>query len=314
MIALFGAGGAVGHSLAVELDKRGLPYRVVGRNIETLQREFPNAEVARADFFKGEGTLEAAEGIETVFYLAGAPYTEFDKHPIMVRNALDGAITAGVARFVLVVPVYAYGAAQSVPVPESQPHDPQTHKGRYRLEQEQAVLQAGKRGGMLTMAVHMPDFYGPFAELSYANAFMREVFTNKTASWLGPASAQREFLFAPDIAEPLLRLSDDPQAYGRCWNLGGTAVTAKEFIDLVFVASGKKPKYNVIPKFVVQAFGLFNPMMREIAEMYYLFDSGFVLDDTELRAQIGDWPKTPLEQGIRQTFAWMSAHPAPVSP
>jgi hypothetical protein len=68
------------------------------------------------------------------------------------------------------------------------------------------------------------------------------------------------------------------------------------------------PKYRSIPKLALQAFGLFQPFMREVAEMYYLFDSDFVLDDSALRRGIGDFRKTPVQQGLQETAAWMPTH------
>jgi nucleoside-diphosphate-sugar epimerase len=260
----------------------------------------------RADFFSGEGVVQAAAGVETIFYLAGAPYTEFYKHPVMVSHALDAAVRAGVKRFVHVGPVYSYGPPQRLPVPESQPHAPNTRKGAFRLEQEREVL---KRHGdaLATIVVHLPDFYGPNADLSYPNAFMREAVDGKTASWIGPLGAQREFIYVPDVAEPLLRLAGTDDAYGRCWNLGGRAIEAREFINGVFTALGAPPKYRSIPKFVLSLVGVASPMMREVAEMYYLFESGFVLDDSALRGKLGEYAKTPFAEGIAATLAWMRA-------
>jgi nucleoside-diphosphate-sugar epimerase len=303
-IALFGAAGAIGHSLAAELQSRRISYRAVGREAERLQRDFPGAAIATADFFTKEGVQDAASGIDTIFYLAGAPYTEFFKHPIMVRNALDAAQAAGVRRFVHVAPVYSYGPPLTRPVPESQPHAPNTRKGRFRLEQEQAVLERNAPG-FATMVVHLPDFYGPHAELSYANAFMREALSGKTASFIGPLDARREFLFVPDAAAPLLALAALDDAYGRCWNLGGESIVARDFANGVFAAIGKSPKYRSVPKWVLQIVGVGVPLMREVAEMYYLFDSGFVLDDAALRGRLGGWKKTPFADGIAQTIASM---------
>ena len=307
-VALFGAAGAVGHALAPELQRRQIAYRTAGRTAARLQRDFPHSEAVRADFLSGEGVAAAASGVDTVFYLAGAPYTEFHKHPIMVRNALDAAQAAGVRRFVHVAPVYSYGPALTRPVPESQPHVPNTRKGRFRLEQERSVLERNG-GGFATMVVHLPDFYGPEAELSYANAFMREALAGKTASFVGPLDAQREFVYVPDAAAPLLQLAELDDAYGRCWNLGGRAVEARAFADEVFAVLGKRPKYRSVPKFVVRAAGVAVPFMREVAEMYYLFDSDFVLDDGALRQRLGGYEKTPLAQGIRQTLEWMRENP-----
>jgi len=302
MIALFGANGAVGHALAPVLEARRVEYRVVGRNEQHLRRDFPHAQAVCADFFSGENLGEAARGIETVFYLAGAPYTEFYRHPVMVRNALDAAQAAGVRRFVHVAPVYSYGVPQSRPVAESQPHVPNNRKGRFRLEQEQAVLERHS-DPFSTVVVHLPDFYGPHADLSYANAFMREALSGKTASWIGPLMAQRDFIYVPDAADPLVRLAEMDDAYGRCWNLGGQSIEARVFADAIFSALGKPPKYRSIPKFMLQALGLFNPFMREVAEMYYLFESGFVLDDSALRQRLGGYAKTPFSQGIATTLA-----------
>ncbi len=304
LVALFGASGAVGHAVAPEVERRGIAYRAVGRDTARMERDFPRAQIVRADFLSGDGLAAAAQDAETIFYLAGAPYTEFDKHPIMTRNALDAVQAAGARRFIHIAPVYSYGPPVTRPVPERQPHVPNTRKGRFRLEQEQEVL-ARHGGAFATMVVHLPDFYGPNAELSYANAFIREALSGKTASFVGPLDAQREFAFVPDVADPLLLLAELSDAYGRCWNLGGQAIQARAFADAVFAAIGKPPKYRSIPKFMLQAVGLVQPFMREVAEMYYLFDSGFVLDDGALQQRLGGYANTPIPTGLAQTIAHM---------
>jgi nucleoside-diphosphate-sugar epimerase len=309
MVALFGASGAVGHALAPVLERQGIAYRAVGRDVERLRREFPRAQAVAADFFSADGMAAAAQGVDTIFYLAGAPYTEFYRHPIMVRHALDAAQAAGAKRFIHVAPVYSYGPTRTRRVPESQPHAPNTRKGRFRLEQEQAVLERNA-SGFATMVVHLPDFYGPNAELSYANAFIREALAGKTASFIGPLGALREFVYVPDVAEPLLRLAMFDDAYGRCWNLGGRSIEARDFVNNTFAAIGAPPKYRSIPKFMLQAVGIVQPFMREVAEMYYLFASDFVLDDSALQRRLGGYAKTPIEEGLAQTVTWMRSNPA----
>jgi hypothetical protein len=39
--------------------------------------------------------------------------------------------------------------------------------------------------------------------------------------------------------------------------------------------------------------------------MYYLFDSGFVLDDSALQQRLGGYAKTPFATGLAQTVAFM---------
>ncbi|HTU80514.1 MAG TPA: NAD-dependent epimerase/dehydratase family protein [Candidatus Acidoferrales bacterium] len=225
VVGLFGAGGAIGHSLAPVLEGRGIAYRVVGRDPERMRREFPRAQASSADFLSGDGATEAANGIDTIVYLAGAPYTNFEQHPVMTGNALRAAREAGVKRFVHVAPVYSYGPAASAQVPESVAHEPTTKKGRFRLEQERLVLSADGQG-MRTLVMHLPDFYGPHADNGFANYFMREAVAGKPATFIGPLDVKRDFAFVPDAAEPLLDLAGLDDAYGSCWNLGGFAPIA----------------------------------------------------------------------------------------
>lgn len=225
----------------------------------------------------------------------------------MTRNALEASKRAGVSRFVHAAPIYSYGPAKSNPVPESQPHVPTTKKGRFRLEQERLVLDAGN-GNLRSLVLHLPDFYGPNAENSFANYFMTEAVAGKPATFIGPLDVKREFVFVPDVADPLLRLAALDDAYGRCWNLGGAStITGSELSKLVFAQLGMPERTRSVPKFALQAMGIFNPMMREVAEMYYLYASPLILDDTELRARVGTVAKTPYDDGVRQTVESMQA-------
>jgi len=51
----------------------------------------------------------------------------------------------------------------------------------------------------------------------------------------------------------------------------------------------------------LRVLGLFNPFMREVLEMHYLWTSPVKLDDTRLRKLLPDLHKTPYDEGIPLT-------------
>lgn len=79
----------------------------------------------------------------------------------------------------------------------------------------------------------------------------------------------------------------------------------------IYAQAGHPAKYSVLGPGMVRLIGLFSPFMRELGEMHYLHTSPVIMDDSALRALLGDIRKTPYRDGIRQTLAALS--PAPVA-
>ena len=52
---------------------------------------------------------------------------------------------------------------------------------------------------------------------------------------------------------------------------------------------------------MVRLLGLFNPLMRELVELFYLAQTPVILDDSKLERHLGGLKKTPYETGIRNT-------------
>jgi len=307
---MLGAGGAVGKALADRLAKKGEAFRVVGRSKERLEKEFrkyePLVEYCAADLNDPESARKAVEGADTVFYLVGVPYTEFERHPKLTRVAVDAGTRAGVRRFVHVSTVYPYGVPQTEYVSESHPREPKAFKGRMRKEQEEIVFAADRAAGMRTLIVRPPDFYGPESELSYVRAIFDAAVKGGTANVIGPIDTLHEFIFVPDLAETLLELAAKEEAYGQAWNVGGPGfMSTRKFAEMAFAAVGQKPRLRVAGKLMLGVLGLFNPFLREVREMHYLWTTPVKLDDTKLRKLLPNVKKTPYEEGIRLTVEAM---------
>jgi hypothetical protein len=54
---------------------------------------------------------------------------------------------------------------------------------------------------------------------------------------------------------------------------------------------------------MLQALGLFDPLMREMVEMHYLWTTPAILDDTALHQLLGTIHKTDYDRGIELTLA-----------
>ena len=304
--AIFGAAGAIGQVLAPELDRRGIPFRAVGRSRARLQQAFgglTRAEIFDADLGDPRSAGAASCGIDTIFYCVGVPYPAFHLHPALMRTTLEAAAAMQVQRLVLVSSVYSYGVPRTARVAESHPRVPGTRKGTWRREQEDLVLDARKNGQLDGLVVRLPDFYGPFAENSLANPILRAALDGKTANWVGPMGAPHEFIFTPDAAPPIVDLALRPECYGQAWNIGGAGeIPAVDFITRAFRAVGRRPRYRSVGRGLLKIMGWFNPVVRELVEMLYLQETPVILDDSKLLATLRAVHKTPYDEGIRQTL------------
>jgi nucleoside-diphosphate-sugar epimerase len=305
-IALFGAAGAIGNSIAAALRKQNQPYRVVGRNRAELEKSFgmdPLAEIVTWNPDDPASVQAACRGVDTLIYLIGVPYNHFELHPVLMQKTLDGAIAEGVQRVVLVGTVYPYGRASTPKVSEDHPREPHTFKGRMRKAQEDVLLKAHKEGRIQATILRLPDFYGPRVEKSFLDSVFKAAAHGGTADMIGPIDLPHEFIYVPDAGPVVLALAAQPEAYGKWWNLAGAGtITQREIAEKAFALAGRKPKIRVAGKTVLRVIGLFKPIMRELVEMHYLVTEPVLMDDTAIQRLLGTVQKTPYDEGIRLTL------------
>ena len=305
-IALFGAAGAIGQSLATALRQQGRAYRVVGRSEASLRQTFgadPLAEIVPWNPDSTGSVEAAAHGVDTLVYLVGVNYWQFALHPELMRRTLDGAIAAGVRRIVLIGTVYPYGKAQAHAVKEDHPRNPHTFKGRMRKAQEDLLLQAHAQGRIEAAVLRLPDFYGPGVHNSLLHGAFEAAARGGRADMVGPLDRPHEFVYVPDVGPVVARLIGTPQAFGKVWHLAGAgAITQRDVVSEIERLTGRPLKLRVAGKTALRLAGLFNPFMRELAEMHYLLTDPLIMEDSALHALLGPIAKTPYAQGIRATL------------
>ncbi len=306
-VALVGAAGAIGRSVAAALRAEGRPYRVIGRSHSALIQAFgtdPLAEIAAWDPNDAASVRRALDGTDAAVHLVGVPYHRFEQHPVVMAQVLAGAAAAGVERLLQIGTVYPFGRPQAPRVAEDHPREPHTFRGRMRKQQEDLTLAAHAEGRIQTTILRLPDFYGPGVEASLLHGTFTAALAGKRALMIGPIDRPHEFVFTPDVGPIVAKLLQTPAAFGRTWNLAGAGVTTQRaFAAKVFAAAGRKPKLLPIGKTALRLIGLFDPMMKGLAEMNYLLTDPVLLDDGALEALIGPLSKTSYDEGIARTLA-----------
>ena len=302
-IALFGAAGAIGRSIASTISAQGQQYRVVGRSEASLRKTFgsdPLAEIVTWNPDSPASVESAAHDVDTLIYLVGVNYTQFELHPELMRKTLAGAVRAGVKRILLIGTVYPYGVPQSTPVREDHPRQPHTFKGRMRKAQEDLLMQAHAEGRIQAAVLRLPDFYGPGVEASLLHGAIKAAAQGGRADMIGPLDRPHEFVFVPDVGPVVARLVDTPAAFGKIWHLAGAGVTTqKALVAEMERQTGRKLKIRVAGKTLLRFIGMFNPLMRELVEMHYLQTQPVIMDDSALQQLIGPIEKTSYAEGIR---------------
>jgi nucleoside-diphosphate-sugar epimerase len=112
------------------------------------------------------------------------------------------------------------------------------------------------------------------------------------------------YTYVPDIGKGLVILSEHDEAFGQAWHLpSAQTLTTREFINMIYAETGHSPRIQAVPNIVLKGLALFNPMVREVAEMLYEFEEPFVVDHTRFEQAFGNHA-TPLKEAIHTTVEW----------
>ena len=112
----------------------------------------------------------------------------------------------------------------------------------------------------------------------------------KSASVLGDPDQPHTYTYIPDIGEGLAVLGEHSEAPGEIWHLPNDpdTKTTRQLVEIIFRDAGRPAtKLKTVPTVVLKTMGLFNPTMRELLEMQYLYAEPFVVDSTQDRDPAG---------------------------
>jgi nucleoside-diphosphate-sugar epimerase len=300
---VFGA-GQVGRALSARLSGLGLPVRVVSRHPPVGLAD--GIEWAAADASEPDAATQAAEGVSVIYQCLNAPYTSWpERFPPLQRGVLTAAERTG-ALLVSLENLYGYGPTAGEAMTEDLPLAATTVKGRTRAAMSRELQEAADAGRVRIAIGRASDFFGAgvtdstLGERVFANAV-----AGKRADFIGNPDLPHTYSYIPDIAAGLATLGTDERAVGGVWHLPGPETfTTREILELVAGDVGHPVGVRSVPKLMLRALGLFNPILRELPELAYEFDQPFVLDTTKYQSTFGADTTTSLATAIRATVSW----------
>ena len=309
---VFGS-GQVGRALTARLVGLGMQVRVVSRGRPSGLLN--GVEWRGADANDPDAAADAAKGASVVYQCLNAPYTSWpERFPPLQRGVLSAAERNG-ALLVTLENLYGYGPIEGKAMTEDLPLAATTVKGRTRAAMTQELLAAADAGRVRIAIGRASDFFGAGAtETTLGERVFANAVAGKRADFIGNPDLPHTYSYIPDIATGLATLGTDERAVGGVWHLPGPeTVTTRQILELVAGDVGHPVGVRSVPKLAVRFLGLFNPTMRELAEMSYEFDESFVLDTTKYKSTFGT-AATPLATAVGATVAWYQSRNGAAQP
>lgn len=289
--------GQVGPRVAQLLREEGHRVRIARRS--AAPSRVPEIETVAVDVRDAEAVARATDGAAVVYSCVNPLYHEWTELLLpMVRGIVHGTRRSG-ARLVALDCLYMYGDTSRMN--EASPVAPVSKKGRLRAEAGEVLLDAGAAIGRAA------DFFGPHTPLSILGEHLfRRVLAGRSAPLVGDPDQLHTYSFTPDVARGLVALGAAPDARG-VWMLPVNPAETTRAVVARFAAALERPMaITALPTWLVRAIGLFDPTMRELAEMTYQWKQPYVVDDARFRARFG-FGATPWDEAVRETVDWARA-------
>lgn len=301
MQTILGAGGAIGSELAKALVKYTTEIRLVSRNPQKVNE---TDTLFKANLLNEEEVMNAVADSAIVYVTAGLEYNRKvwkSQWPVLISNVIKACI-AHQTKLVFFDNMYMYDKDSLGRMTEENPVNPPSVKGKVRAQVNKMIFNEVKKGTLTALIARCADYYGPgpINTSMLWQTVVNPIKNGKTANWLGSVKYKHSFTYTPDAGQATALLGNTPDAYNQVWHLptAPDPPTGKEWIESIAAEFGVKPKYSAAPKFMVRIIGLFIPIMREMVEMTYQFETDYVFDSSKFEKRFNFKP-TSYREGIK---------------
>jgi nucleoside-diphosphate-sugar epimerase len=295
--------GAIGRAVAATLHERGEKVLMVNRSGHAPVPD--GVEVAKGDAADPAFTTAVAAGARVVYQTLNPPYHRWpEEFPALQRGVLAAAAASG-ARMVSMENVYNYGRAAGRPLTEDRPDAPHTVKGRLRAAMTAELLAEHRAGRVEVVAAKASDYFGPGtgAQSNLGDRVLGPALAGRRATVLGDPDQPHTYTYVPDIGRTLVELGERDGVTGRVWHIpNDPARTTRELVGIVQQLAGRPGAgLRRIPVTLLRVLGLWDPGVRAVLEMGYLFEEPFVVDSSAITAALG-LRATPVEEALETTL------------
>ena len=297
---ILGAGGSIGKDLAKYLSEYTKDIRLVSRNPRKVNER---DELFPADVTKREDVFRSIKGSDKVYITVGFEYklkVWQQLWPTFIKDVID-ACSENNAELIFFDNIYALEKSAINHITENCLINPQTGKGRVRAEVDKKILDAVERGKIKGIIARAPDFYG---SVKASSVLMNTVYDNmikgKTSQWFCNADVLHTFGYTPDLAKGTAILGNTSSAFNQIWNLPtDRAMTGRQWVSLFAKEMNVKDKVMVVPGWLTRVLGIFTPILGEIVEMLYQYETDYVFDSSKFQSAFNFKPVSN-EEGVRE--------------
>jgi NAD dependent epimerase/dehydratase len=311
-VIVTGAGGFIGSHLVEALVAAGATVTAVVRynsnsligNLAFLDRKIRNeVRVASGNVEDSDFMYRAIEGQEIVLHLAALiaiPYS-YEAPRSYVRaniegtlNVLEAARRYNVSRVVHTSTSEVYGTALRVPIDETHPLQGQSPYSASKIAADKLAESYYRSFGTPAVTVRPFNTFGPRQS---ARAFIPTIISqalSRDEIRLGSLTPERDMTFVSDTVAGFIAAATTPAIEGLTINLGtGETHSVGWFAERLLSLMGfEKP--------VVQEKHRMRPELSEVLKL--------VSDNTLALKAMGWSPKVTLDDGLRQTIAFVEAN------
>ena len=307
-ILVTGGAGFIGSNLVERLVREGANVTVfdnmtegTGANLFNLNSVKDEVEIRKGDLRDALAIDTAVRDKDIIFNLAGLL-----NHYESMTNPLEDLSVNTEAQVIFLESVRKnnhaakiiytgsrneYGLIKHNPVDEEHSLDPS--------DANSISMTAGGSYHMLYARVYdlpivylrLPNVYGPRHQMQHPkqgvlNWFVRQVMDGQEITLYGTGEQIRDCNYVADVVEALILSGVDPKALGQVFNLGGTAVSLKEYVEELIKVHGSGT-YKLIP-------------FPEDAKKIEIGD--YVADTSKIKKALGWEASTDLKTGLTETL------------
>jgi nucleoside-diphosphate-sugar epimerase len=311
LAVVFGANSALGRTVVEELLNEGRRVRVVLRNKFKTEKDYQDklVEIHKINYKNVIQVINSVEKGSIIYNCVKVPHFRwFRNYPLIAYNLIH-ATKKKQAKLVHIDNCTVYGRMKTKKITERDPLIPESDEGSMRKKVAEQIIIGHQREDYETVIVRFPDMYGPYITDIFAKNVFERPKRNQAAKWFVSLDKKHSLIYIKDAAKALIRIAEDPTAYGEVWHVTGKKpITGEDFLKLVFKELGKEQKISKRSKLAINFEKIFDEEMSRISDVLEQWEYSFIIDGSKFNKTYPEFEFTPHSKAIKETLDWQTEY------